>query len=721
MVGVERRDRREAPDRPGEHDDAAHRCTRLAAGKNAAPAPGADADHDQHRARHERVRIGSGETRAMVTPTPRTATSAAEPGPSAAAGAARARCVDVADGLDDVEPGDPHARQQRWSAIEIAKPTTKPVSTVDQSNVNVRWSAMTSRPDARIWSARHDDQPAERRCRAAAPSDAGGNRVEPALLASAADEERPAHPHRPEHAELGAAFVGEHDEHVDEQEDAGRDREHADGEVELRQRIAGLVGTIEQVLLDRPRPRRERPRAGGRSRRPRMIVPRAPSSTPPTLENASDRLRRLGGDTRRRGAASPAMVPGATNTLYDCWRASIVQKPGDPRPRQDPVDGQRHVSTAGERRGSASRRVDAELVGEVVVTAAVPAAGVRPEMPVAVGSPPNRRALAKSTSSSCARGCVPPPPPGRTTAAPASTSSSSTPSTGGAERPCKRPVTVGAVRERARTRSRRSVRAGRRRAARIDRLMVSPTISEPGDDRGAEQRAADHEQRLDRPAERMLRVARRRSSGQPRQHRPRTGPTAPRRAGAPPRQRSRGRRSVGAVGDDRGRRACGSSARPGRRPSGSWVTSTSVSPVAVQLVHQLHHVVRHSPSRARRSARRPTRSGVGRRAHGRSSPAAARHRRARWDDGRCDGPGRPARASRCARRRASRVCTPASSSGISTFSTALSTGIRLNAWNTKPIDDGPIARPLGVAQLVQRPRRRARPDRRRCRRARRGS
>ena len=40
-----------------------------------------------------------------------------------------------------------------------------------------------------------------------------------------------------------------------------------------------------------------------------------------------------------------------------------------------------------------------------------------------------------------------------------------------------------------------------------------------------------------------------------------------------------------------------------------------------------------------------------------------------------------------ARRRASFWCTPASNNGISTFSTALSTGMRLNDWNTKPIDD----------------------------------
>jgi hypothetical protein len=38
---------------------------------------------------------------------------------------------------------------------EIASPTTKPVATVDASNVNVRCSAVTSRPEPRIRSARH--------------------------------------------------------------------------------------------------------------------------------------------------------------------------------------------------------------------------------------------------------------------------------------------------------------------------------------------------------------------------------------------------------------------------------------------------------------------------------------------------------------------------------------------------------------------------------------
>ena len=36
----------------------------------------------------------------------------------------------------------------------IANPTTKPVSTVDDRNANVRWRAVTSRPVSRIWSAR---------------------------------------------------------------------------------------------------------------------------------------------------------------------------------------------------------------------------------------------------------------------------------------------------------------------------------------------------------------------------------------------------------------------------------------------------------------------------------------------------------------------------------------------------------------------------------------
>ena len=52
--------------------------------------------------------------------------------------------------------------------------------------------------------------------------------------------------------------------------------------------------------------------------------------------------------------------------------------------------------------------------------------------------------------------------------------------------------------------------------------------------------------------------------------------------------------------------------------------------------------------------------------------------------------------------RASAARTPARSSGISTFSTALRTGIRLNCWNTKPIDVARRCVRVGVAELVER-------------------
>ena len=182
----------------------------------------------------------------------------------------------------------------------------------------------------RIWSARHaisHPKPMPR----SAPSTLAEHRVEPAFRGERADQRAPAHPHRPQHAELGAPFVGQHHEDVDEEEHAGGDREHPDGEVELRQRVTRLVGAVEQVLLDGLRPSREPGRARGRSRRPRpRCAPRRPRRRP--------RSRRAtiacGGsvvDPVGAGGRAPAIVPGATNTLYDCWRASIVQKPATPR------------------------------------------------------------------------------------------------------------------------------------------------------------------------------------------------------------------------------------------------------------------------------------------------------------------------------------------------------------------------------------------------------
>ena len=117
------------------------------------------------------------------------------------------------------------------------------------------------------------------------------------------------------------------------------------------------------------------------------------------------------------------------------------------------------------------------LSARSLVTAATPAAGVRPEIPVAAGSPPKRRAAAKSTSSSWARGCVPPPRPACTTAAGVEVIDN-TPSTEGAENPRNRSATVGPPGSGTATISSTGP-SWSYAAARIDRLMVSPTMSEP--------------------------------------------------------------------------------------------------------------------------------------------------------------------------------------------------------------------------------------------------
>ena len=211
--------------------------------------------------------------------------------------------------------------------IEIASPIANPVITVDVSNVNVRCSALTSRPDAEDLVGPPGDEPPEGDPERGAER-AGDHGVEPALGGETAHEQRPAHAHGAEHAELRTPLVGEHHEDVDEQEDPGRDREHPDGEVELRQRFAGGVREVEEVTLDRPRPRRRSPTRWRSIAAAAAVDRAAPDSTPPVFEKASSDC---GGSLSALPplAASAARRPGRDEHVVRLLATVDRPEPGD--------------------------------------------------------------------------------------------------------------------------------------------------------------------------------------------------------------------------------------------------------------------------------------------------------------------------------------------------------------------------------------------------------
>ena len=258
--------------------------------------------------------------------------------------------------------------------------------------------------------------------------------------------------------------------------------------------------------------------------------------------------------------------------------------------------------------------------------------------------------------------------------------------------------------------SRRSGRAGRRRRRGSERSMVSPTTNDP-----VMMAVPSNEPAITSRASTGRRVAL-----------PRRQPPDQQRAYEDDDERDRedceedpGHRSTVATGV-----TSSATIEPSRiriirwacAPTpGSWVTRIEGESVTVELVHEHHHLAGafgveragglvgpHDPrpSGERARDRDPlllaARQLVGAVRNARRAPRA--------------------RASRRARRRASRGFSPARSSGTSTFSTAVSTGMRLNCWKTKPIVDARSRGAFGVAELMESTARRATPDRRRSRR-----
>ena len=119
--------------------------------------------------------------------------------------------------------------------------------------------------------------------------------------------------------------------------------------------------------------------------------------------------------------------------------------------------------------------------------------------------------------------------------------------------------------------------------------------------------------------------------------------------------------------------------------SASWVATMTVAPrLRREPGEQVDHVGARSSCRGCRSARRRGSRGARRRAPGRSRRAAARRPRAATGGARRGRRARPRRAAPSERRGARRAGHRRARAPTSTFSSAVSVGIRLNCWKTKP-------------------------------------
>ena len=134
-------------------------------------------------------------------------------------------------------------------AIAMTNPTTIPRCTL--AHLNAKCSVMRSsslRPpksrDAAAMSARPSPRPTN------VPAIAESDGVAPAFGGERADERAPPQPDRAQHAELRLPFVGEHEEDVDEQQDAGEYGKHSERRVQPRERFARAIGAIEDAVFD---------------------------------------------------------------------------------------------------------------------------------------------------------------------------------------------------------------------------------------------------------------------------------------------------------------------------------------------------------------------------------------------------------------------------------------------------------------------------------------
>ncbi len=152
----------------------------------------------------------------------------------------------VADGADDVQPTDAHAGQPHrddaeQGAVDGAADQGGRLDGQMEDQPAVRAEDDLGGPDQDPPHP-HAQQSTDRR---------GDDRVDRALETERAQQMRAAQTDRAHHAQLGLAFLAQHDEEVDHQQDTGHDAERPD-EGEQRTDPGPLLRrVVEQIGLDR--------------------------------------------------------------------------------------------------------------------------------------------------------------------------------------------------------------------------------------------------------------------------------------------------------------------------------------------------------------------------------------------------------------------------------------------------------------------------------------
>ena len=254
-AAVQRKRDRHRDDSPQQHHNGQGRCDRgpREIARERGPDPGEHqyrSDHQAHEGTARQTEPGKEQTDGCQHE------SAVE---RTKVGSMRRRLADVSDGPDDVETAQPNARHQHGcdrdhepdhEAALHARPGKREM----QRESRVRGPVLPE-----LGGKGHDDSPEPETDER--PRDCRCQRVAPTFGGESADQRRPPKPDGAQHAELGLPFVGEHEEDVDEQEDAREHAERAERRVDLRELAAVAIGPIEQghlllvdVVLQRAEP-----------------------------------------------------------------------------------------------------------------------------------------------------------------------------------------------------------------------------------------------------------------------------------------------------------------------------------------------------------------------------------------------------------------------------------------------------------------------------------
>src|SRR4029453_3594883 len=156
----------------------------------------------------------------------------------------------VPDGGDDVDPADADAGQSDGQEAD-QEPAREPVDQAGRGDgVDEVEPAVLGGEAGEDAGRDLDPGPAD-----AEPGDqaerGGDQGVDGALDDETADQPPAPHAHRPQHAQLGLALLGQHHEHVHQQHDAGDDGEAADEQEQGADLAADGLGLLENLLLGR--------------------------------------------------------------------------------------------------------------------------------------------------------------------------------------------------------------------------------------------------------------------------------------------------------------------------------------------------------------------------------------------------------------------------------------------------------------------------------------